>query len=108
MACHDEPTTNLVEIEHQIQLAHIPKELIQHLHEEMYRLEIRQLVVVCVDTHAEEQPRVSAIHHLRAAFELDEIRLVFLVSGCDESVDLYVSDEMVDCDDAVGGYQPRL
>lgn len=33
--------THLVEIKHQIQLAHIPKELIQHLHEEMYRLEVR-------------------------------------------------------------------
>jgi hypothetical protein len=32
---------NLVEIEHQVQLAHVAEELVQNLHEEVYRLEVR-------------------------------------------------------------------
>lgn len=99
---------NLVEIEHEIQLTHVPEELIQHLDEEMYGLQVRELVVVGVDAHAEEQPCVTAVddlcggevlaHEGRAVrsvmggggggAELDEVRLVFLVAGGDESVDL--------------------
>jgi len=32
--------TNLVEIEDQIQLTHIPEELIKNLHEEVYSLQV--------------------------------------------------------------------
>jgi hypothetical protein len=45
---------HLVEIKHKIQLTHVPEERIQNLDEEMNRLQIRQLVVVGVDTRAEE------------------------------------------------------
>lgn len=50
-------------------------------------LEIGQFVVVGVDAHAEEQPRVPPVHDLVVA-ELDEVGLVFLVPGRDEPVDL--------------------
>ncbi len=53
----------------------------------MNRLEVRQLVVVGVDAHAEEQARVPPVHDLVVA-ELGEVGLVFLVAGCDEAVDL--------------------
>ena len=59
----------------------------------MYRLEIRQLVIGGIDTHAEEQPRVSPIYDLRTALELDEIRLIFLVSRGDQAVDLDEQEE---------------
>ena len=55
----------------------------------MYRLQIRQLVVVCVDAHAEEEACVPPVDYLERA-ELDEIGLVLLVSGSDEAVDLAV------------------
>lgn len=52
----------------------------------MYRLQICQLVVVSVDAHTEEQPRVSAIDYLVVP-ELDEVALVLLVARGDEPVD---------------------
>lgn len=85
-------TTHLVEVEHQIQLAHVPKERIQHLDEEVYRLQVRQFVVVCIDARAEEQPCVPSIHDLGHIAELDEVGLVLLVARRDQAVDLGVSD----------------
>lgn len=79
---------HLIEVEHQIQLTHIPKELIQHFHKEMNRLKVRKLVVVGVYARAEEQASVAAVDHLRGAAEFDEVGLVFLVARCDEAVDL--------------------
>ena len=55
----------------------------------MYRLQISQLVVVCVDAHAEEETRVPPVDYLERA-ELDKVGLVLLVSGSDEAVDLAV------------------
>ena len=81
--------THLVEIKNQIQLTHIPKEAIQHLDEKMYRFQIRQLVVVRVDAHAEEEACVAPVDDLQRA-EFDEVGLVLLVSGGDEAVDLLV------------------
>lgn len=54
----------------------------------MDRFEIRKLVVIRIDTDTEEQPRIPPIDDLRAPSELDEIRLVFLVSRRDETVHL--------------------
>jgi len=85
------PLTYLIEVEHKIQLTHVPKESIQHLHEEMYSLQISQLVIVRVDTGTEEEPRVSPIDDLVVA-KLYEVRLIFLVSRRDEAVDLVPSD----------------
>lgn len=84
---HQNTLTYLVEIKHQIQLTHIPKEAIQDLDEEMYSLEICQLVIVCVDADAEEEACVAPVDDLVVA-ELDEVGLVFLIAGCDEAVDL--------------------
>ncbi len=54
----------------------------------MYCLEVRELVIVRIDTSAEEETRVSAVHDLGVLFEFDEIGLVFLISRCYEAVDL--------------------
>lgn len=78
----------LVEIKHQIQLTHIPKELIQHLDEEMYRLQIRQLVIVLVHARTEKQAGVATVDDLEVVAELDEVGLVLLVARGDEAVDL--------------------
>lgn len=50
-------------------------------------LEVGELVVVGVDTGAEEEPRVAAVDDLVVA-ELDEVGLVLLVARRDEAVDL--------------------
>ena len=80
--------THLVEIEHQIQLAHVPKERIQHLDEEVYGLEVRELVIVGVDAGAEEQPRVPPVDDLARLPELDEVGLVLLVARRNQAVHL--------------------
>ena len=80
--------THLVEVEDQIQLANIAKELIQHLDKEMDCFQVRQLIVIGIDANAKEQPRISPVNNLGAAAELDEIRLVFLISRSDEAMDL--------------------
>lgn len=82
-----EDGVDLVEIKHQIQLTHIPKEAIQDLNEEVYSLQIRQLVIIGVDADAEEEACVAPVDDLVVA-ELDEVGLVFLIAGCDEAVDL--------------------
>jgi hypothetical protein len=64
--------TYLVKIEHQIQLTNIPKEAIQHFDEKVYSLQIRQLVIVCVDACAEEEACVTPIDNLVVA-EFDEV-----------------------------------
>lgn len=79
--------THLVEIKHQIQLTHIPKEAIQHLDKKVYSLEVRELIIIRIDAHAEEQPRISPIHHAVLP-ELHEIRLVLLVPRRNQSVHL--------------------
>lgn len=47
-------STHLVEIENQIQLAHIPEKTIQDLYKEMNGLQVGQLVIVGVNAHTEE------------------------------------------------------
>lgn len=96
---------DLVEVEDQVQLAHVAEELIEHLDKEMDGLQIGQLVVVGVDADAEEQPGVPAVDDLggrevladqtgvggglgRRRAELDKVGLVLLVAGGDEAVDL--------------------
>ena len=102
---------DLVKVENQVQLTHVPEELVEHFDEEMNRFEISQFVVVGVDADAEEETGVAAVDDLGArevladegggvarcvrggrgegcGAELDEVRLVFLVAGCYEAVDL--------------------
>ena len=57
----------------------------------MYGLQIRQLVVVGVDAHAEEEARVAPVDYFRGA-ELDEVGLVLLIAGSDQAVDLLGGD----------------
>jgi hypothetical protein len=78
----------LIKVEHQVQLAHIAKELIQHFHKEMYRFQVCELIVVGVYARAEEQSGIAAVDDFRGAAELDEVGLVFLVARRDEAVDL--------------------
>lgn len=59
-----EDRIHLVEIEHKIQLAYVPEELVKHLHEEMDSFEICELVVVRVDTYTEEESCVAAVDDL--------------------------------------------
>jgi len=70
---------DLVEIKHQVQLADVSKERVQHLDKEVDRLEIGELVVVCVDARAKEESGVPPVDDLVVP-ELDEIGLVFLVA----------------------------
>jgi hypothetical protein len=86
--------THLVEIKHQIQLTHIPKEAIQHLDKEVYSLEVRQLIIIRIHADAEEQPRIPPIHHAVLP-ELHEIRLVLLVPRRDEAVHLALELDLV-------------
>jgi len=76
----------LVEVEHKVQLADIAEELVQHFDEEVYSLQIREFVVVCVYTSAEEESSVTSVDDFRGAAEFDKVGLVFLVSRCNEAV----------------------
>jgi hypothetical protein len=50
-------------------------------------LQVRQLVIVRIDTRAEEEACVPPVDDLVVA-ELDEVALVLLVAGRNEAVDL--------------------
>lgn len=78
----------LVEIEHQVQLTNIAKERIKHFYEEMYSLQIRKLIVIRIDTCAEEETRITTVDDLGGISELDEVGLVLLVARSYEAVDL--------------------
>jgi hypothetical protein len=56
----------------------------------MYRLQIRQLIIIRIDAGAKEQPRISSVHNLGHVSKLDEVGLVLLVSRGNEAVDLHV------------------
>lgn len=80
--------TYLVEVEHQIQLTDVPEELVQHLHKEMYGLQIRQRIIVRIHTCTEEKPCVTPVNDLARSPELREVALMFLVPWCDKTVHL--------------------
>jgi len=73
---------DLVKVKDQVQLAHVAEESIQDLNKEVDRLEIGQLVVVCVDSCAEEQAGVPPVNNLEVAV-LDEVGLALLVTRRD-------------------------
>lgn len=81
-----ENSIHLVKVEDEVELADVSEEGIEDLDEEVDGLEKSQLVVVCVDAGAEEEPCVAAVDDLVVA-ELDEVGLVLLVAGGDEAVD---------------------
>jgi hypothetical protein len=88
------PPTYLIKVKHQIQLTNIPKKRIQHLDKKVYCLQIRQLVIIRIHTHAEEQACISPVHDLGHVAELDEVGLVFLIAGSDKAVDLLRSQDL--------------
>ncbi len=53
----------------------------------MYSLQIRQLVIIGVHTHAEKQAGVAAVDDLEGA-EFDEVGLVLLIARGDQAMDL--------------------
>lgn len=103
-----EDGVDLVEVEDEVELADVAEEGVEDLDEEVYGLEVGELVVVCVDAGAEEEPRVAAVDDLVVA-ELDEVGLVLLVARGDEPVDLALELDLLLV--AVGGVplgEPRL
>jgi hypothetical protein len=95
-----EDGVHLVEVEDEVELADVAEEGVEDLDEEVDGLEVGELVVVCVDAGAEEEPRVAAVDDLVVA-ELDEVGLVLLVAGGDEAVDLALELDLLVV--AVGG-----
>lgn len=95
-----EDGVDLVKVEDEVQLAHVAEEGVEHLDEEVDGLEVRQLVVIRVDARAEEEARVAAVDDFVVA-ELDEIRLVLLVAGGHQAVDLALELDLLVV--AVGG-----
>lgn len=79
-------TPYLVEVEHDIQLAHIRELLVEQFDKQVDGLQAQQLVRRHIDTQNEEQTRVATVDDLVRA-ELDEIR-VLRVAADDEAVDL--------------------
>lgn len=55
--------------------------------------EVGQLVIRRIDAGAEEQPRISPVDNLCAAFEFDKVRLILLVSRCNEAMNLIISGQ---------------
>ena len=64
----------LVEVEHQVQLAHVAEVVIQDLHKQVDALQVGQLVVGHVHAEAKVQPRIAAVDHL-VGLELRTARL---------------------------------
>lgn len=75
----------LVKIKHQIQLAHISKKTIQHLHEKVYSFQVSKFIVVRIHTDAEEQSCVAPVDDLQGT-ELDKVGLVLLVTRGDQTM----------------------
>jgi hypothetical protein len=55
---------HLVEVEYEVELAHVAEEAVQHLHEQVDGLQVRKLVVRHVHAEGEEQARVPAVDDL--------------------------------------------
>lgn len=53
----------------------------------MYRLQIRQLIIIRVDARAEEETRITTVDDLVVA-KLDKVGLILLIAGRDEPVHL--------------------
>lgn len=66
-------STYLIEIEHEIQLAHIPEELVKYLDEEMDRLQVGQFIVIGVHADAKKQSRISPVDNLGTPSKLYKI-----------------------------------
>lgn len=70
-------------MEDEVELADITKERVQHLDEQVYCLEISELVVVCIDTYAKEETGIPPVDNLVVA-------VLSLWSGGKERKQMYV------------------
>lgn len=66
---------HLVEVEHEVQLAHVVEVLVQDLHKVVDRFQIRQIVVTHVHTDAKIEASIPSIHD----FEISELECTMLV-----------------------------
>lgn len=67
LACLALPAAGyLVEVEDQVQLAHVAEVVVQDLHKQVHAFQVGQLVVGGVHTQAEEQARVPSVDDLVA------------------------------------------
>ncbi len=79
---------DLVEVEDDVQLAHVGEEVVERLDEEMNELEVGHVVVVDVDAQSEEEPRVAPVDELEVAV-LYKIREAGF-AGRDEAMNLHL------------------
>lgn len=85
-----EDSVYLVKVEDQVQFADVAEESVEDLDEEVDSLEVGQLIVIGVDTRAEEEACVATVDDLVVA-KLDEVGLVFLVTRCYKPMDLMIT-----------------
>lgn len=66
---------HLVEVEHEVQLAHVFKVVVQDLYKQVDGLYQGQLIVRDIDAHGEEQARVPPVDDLvRAVLQGQQVR----------------------------------
>ena len=75
-----------MEVEDEVELAHVGEVVVQDLNEEVDDLEVRELVVVDVDAQGEEEAGVAAVDEL-VRLVLDEVGEARLADR-DKAVDL--------------------
>merc|ERR1712071_30391 len=71
---------NLVEVEHQIKLAHVVEVFVKNLNKVVNGFQVAQVVVVDIDADAEVQTCVPAVHDLEVA-ELNKVRVFCIPNG---------------------------
>eukprot|EP00307_Rebecca_sp_RCC1486_P009812 CAMPEP_0119409604 /NCGR_PEP_ID=MMETSP1335-20130426/2856_1 /TAXON_ID=259385 /ORGANISM="Chrysoculter rhomboideus, Strain RCC1486" /LENGTH=202 /DNA_ID=CAMNT_0007434005 /DNA_START=307 /DNA_END=913 /DNA_ORIENTATION=+ len=67
-----EDHVHFVKVEHQVELAHVAKELVKHLDKEVDRLEESELVVARIDAQGEEEASIPSVDEL-VLTELHEV-----------------------------------
>jgi len=77
---------HLVEVEHQVQLAHVVKVLVEHLHKVVDGLEVVQVVVAHVHTDAKVEAGVPPVDDLEVS-KLDKVG-VLLITDSDDCMHL--------------------
>eukprot|EP00310_Coccolithus_braarudii_P023054 CAMPEP_0183353680 /NCGR_PEP_ID=MMETSP0164_2-20130417/34525_1 /TAXON_ID=221442 /ORGANISM="Coccolithus pelagicus ssp braarudi, Strain PLY182g" /LENGTH=183 /DNA_ID=CAMNT_0025526403 /DNA_START=445 /DNA_END=993 /DNA_ORIENTATION=- len=81
-----EDHVHLVEVEDQVKLAYVAKELVEKLDEEVDGLEVHKFIVHHIHADGEEEARVTPVYEL-VLLELDEVGELWVARG-DNAVDL--------------------
>ena len=68
-----------MEVEDEVELAHVLEVVVEDLHEEMDRLEVSKLVIVHINTHGEEEACITPIY--------DFVRAELHLPSTDNNVD---------------------